>query len=71
MIKFFINVTEVPSHIICIFNRNITITKARTTPFIANLKHNLIKLEDRSQKKTIMFLHSKNKASRKGYKGEC
>ena len=28
------------------------------------------KLEDRSQKK-IMFLHSKNKASRKGYKGEC
>ena len=30
-----------------------------------------IKLEDRSQKKKIMFLHSKNKASRKGYKGEC
>ena len=29
------------------------------------------KLEDRSQKKKIMFLHSKNKASRKGYKGEC
>ena len=28
-------------------------------------------LEDRSQKKKIMFLHSKNKASRKGYKGEC
>ena len=28
------------------------------------------KLEDRSQKKKIMFLHSKNKASRKGYKGE-
>ena len=24
-------------------------------------------LEDRSQKKKIMFLHSKNKASRKGY----
>ena len=22
-------------------------------------------------KKKIMFLHSKNKASRKGYKGEC
>ena len=33
------------------------------------LKQN--KLEDRSQKKKIMFLHSKNKASRKGYKGEC
>ena len=31
----------------------------------------LYKLEDRSQKKKIMFLHSKNKASRKGYKGEC
>ena len=31
----------------------------------------LTKLEDRSQKKKIMFLHSKNKASRKGYKGEC
>ena len=30
-----------------------------------------VKLEDRSQKKKIMFLHSKNKASRKGYKGEC
>ena len=30
-----------------------------------------LKLEDRSQKKKIMFLHSKNKASRKGYKGEC
>ena len=30
-----------------------------------------IKLEDHSQKKKIMFLHSKNKASRKGYKGEC
>ena len=30
-----------------------------------------MKLEDRSQKKKIMFLHSKNKASRKGYKGEC
>ena len=30
-----------------------------------------IKLEDRLQKKKIMFLHSKNKASRKGYKGEC
>ena len=29
------------------------------------------KLEDRSQKKKIMFLHSKNKESRKGYKGEC
>ena len=29
-----------------------------------------VKLEDRSQKKKIMFLHSKNKASRKGYKGE-
>ena len=29
------------------------------------------KLEDRSQKKKIMFLHSKNKAARKGYKGEC
>ena len=29
------------------------------------------KLEDRSQKKKIMFLYSKNKASRKGYKGEC
>ena len=29
------------------------------------------KLEDRSQKKKIMFLHGKNKASRKGYKGEC
>ena len=29
------------------------------------------KLEDRSQKKKIMFLHSKNKASGKGYKGEC
>ena len=29
------------------------------------------KLEDRSQKKKILFLHSKNKASRKGYKGEC
>ena len=28
-------------------------------------------LEDRLQKKKIMFLHSKNKASRKGYKGEC
>ena len=28
-----------------------------------------VKLEDRSQKKKIMFLHSKNKASRKGYKG--
>ena len=28
-------------------------------------------LEDRSQKKKIMFLHSKNKASQKGYKGEC
>ena len=23
------------------------------------------------KKKKIMFLHSKNKASRKGYKGEC
>ena len=33
--------------------------------------HDQIKLEDRSQKKKIMFLHSKNKASRKGYKGEC
>ena len=32
---------------------------------------NKVKLEDRSQKKKIMFLHSKNKASRKGYKGEC
>ena len=31
----------------------------------------LKQLEDRSQKKKIMFLHSKNKASRKGYKGEC
>ena len=31
----------------------------------------IVKLEDRSQKKKIMFLHSKNKASRKGYKGEC
>ena len=30
-----------------------------------------LQLEDRSQKKKIMFLHSKNKASRKGYKGEC
>ena len=30
-----------------------------------------LKLEDHSQKKKIMFLHSKNKASRKGYKGEC
>ena len=30
-----------------------------------------VKLEDRSQKKKIMFLYSKNKASRKGYKGEC
>ena len=30
-----------------------------------------VQLEDRSQKKKIMFLHSKNKASRKGYKGEC
>ena len=29
------------------------------------------KLEDRSQKKKIMFLLCKNKASRKGYKGEC
>ena len=39
-----------------------------------NIKQNStnnIKLEDRSQKKKIMFLHSKNKASRKGYKGEC
>ena len=34
----------------------------------SNLQH---KLEDRLQKKKIMFLHSKNKASRKGYKGEC
>ena len=32
---------------------------------------NNLKLEDRSQKKKLMFLHSKNKASRKGYKGEC
>ena len=32
---------------------------------------NKTELEDRSQKKKIMFLHSKNKASRKGYKGEC
>ena len=41
--------------------------------YIINRKFaNLIsKLEDRSQKKKIMFLHSKNKASRKGYKGEC
>ena len=31
----------------------------------------ITKLEDRSQKKKIMFLHSKNKASQKGYKGEC
>ena len=30
----------------------------------------LQKLEDRSQKKKIMFLLCKNKASRKGYKGE-
>ena len=30
-----------------------------------------IKLEDCSQKKKVMFLHSKNKPSRKGYKGEC
>ena len=30
-----------------------------------------VELKDRSQKKKIMFLHSKNKASRKGYKGEC
>ena len=30
-----------------------------------------LKLENRSQKKKIMFWHSKNKASRKGYKGEC
>ena len=29
------------------------------------------KLEDCSQKKKIMFLLCKNKASRKGYKGEC
>ena len=38
-----------------------------------NVKQHLknYKLEDRSQKKKIMFLHSKNKASRKGYKGEC
>ena len=32
---------------------------------------NELELEDRSQKKKRMFLHSKNKASRKGYKGEC
>ena len=36
-----------------------------------NSIHPKIKLEDRLQKKKIMFLHSKNKASRKGYKGEC
>ena len=36
--------------------------------YVGELK---VKLEDRSQKKKIMFLHSKNKASRKGYKGEC
>ena len=29
------------------------------------------KLEDCLQKKRIMFLHSKNKVSQKGYKGEC
>ena len=36
-----------------------------------NVNKQILKLEDRSQKKKIMFLHSKNKASRKGYKGEC
>ena len=44
MIKFFIEVTEVPFHVICIFNKNITITKLEQLSFIANLKHNLIKL---------------------------
>ena len=38
---------------------------------ILKIQKKIIKLEDRSQKKKIMFLHSKNKASRKGYKGEC
>ena len=41
----------------------------RTRACWANLVQS--ELEDRSQKKKIMFLHSKNKASRKGYKGEC
>ena len=36
-----------------------------------HLLNDFLELEDRSQKKKIMFLHSKNKASRKGYKGEC
>ena len=40
-------------------------------PTFQNKSINKNKLEDRSQKKKIMFLHSKNKASRKGYKGEC
>ena len=39
--------------------------------FKIRVKIKKFKLEDRSQKKKIMFLHSKNKASRKGYKGEC
>ena len=46
--------------------------RGETKNFVERMKENRkLKLEDRSQKKKIMFLHSKNKASRKGYKGEC
>ena len=44
------------------------LSKMTTLQVLNNVQ---LKLEDHSQKKKIMFLHSKNKASRKGYKGEC
>ena len=50
-------------------------TRVRNVKFATYLKfatcENTNKTRGLLAKKKIMFLHSKNKASRKGYKGEC